>query len=93
MKIKVLLFLALMLTIPMLVAPAARAWPNPTADPDIDGDTHYVTILDVTKACSQFMLTGGDRDMTIVAKADFDNDGVVTMLDLVTLITMWRKVP
>ena len=78
----------------MLIAPMAHAtYPNPSANPDVDNSGHYVTILDLTLACSQYMLTGGARNMTIVERADFDNDGVVTMIDIVTLISLWHKVP
>jgi Dockerin type I domain len=83
-KTKVLLLLALALTIPMLMAPAIRAQPN--ADINGDGD---VNILDIVMAGGQYMLTGAARNMTIVSKADFDGDGVITLLDLVTIIASW----
>jgi len=83
-KTKVLLLLALTLTIPMLIAPAVRAQPSA----DINGDGK-VNILDVTMACGQYMLTGSARNMTIVGKADFDGNGVITLIDLVTIISAW----
>ena len=86
MKLKLLVIFALIMTMPLLfIVPKARAL-NPG---DIDGDGH-VTILDVVKAASQYMLKPGDQgyNATIVSRADIapPYDGVINILDLVTII-------
>jgi hypothetical protein len=87
MKIKVLLILALTLTIPMLMAPMVHA-----SNPDVYPDAKYVDIQDIVLAGSQYGLTGSARNMTIVNRADFNGNGIVDLFDLVTMITMWHTV-
>lgn len=83
MKTKVLLVLALTLTMSLLMLPRVRALP----DADINGDGH-VNVLDVTLAGSQYKLTASDigYNSTIVEKADFNGNGIVDLLDVVTII-------
>ena len=83
MKTKVLIVLALTLSITLLMVPRVQAQPNA----DIDNDGH-VDILDVTAASAQYKLTTGDPeyDPAIVERADFNSNGVVDLMDIVTII-------
>jgi hypothetical protein len=88
MKTKVLPVLALILTIALLMVPKIHAQPNP----DIDGDGH-VNISDVILAASQYRLIASDPgyDAAIVEKADFTGDGMVNLIDMVTLIQYYSS--
>jgi hypothetical protein len=86
MKAKLLVIFALMMATPLLFSiPKGRA----LKPGDINGDGH-VDILDVVLAGSQFRLNSSDLgyNATIVAKADLapPYDGVINILDLVTLV-------
>lgn len=87
MKVKLLLILALTLSVPMLfMVPKARA----AIPGDIDGDGD-VGITDVTMAAGQYMLMPGDPgyDPAIVAMADIAEpfDGVINLMDMVTIVS------
>lgn len=87
MKAKLILILALVLTIPLLTAPTTRANGVPG---DINGDGK-VNILDITLATGQYLLPPDDPNYnaTIVDKVDFTEPyGIITMLDLVTLTSL-----
>lgn len=88
MEAKLILILALTLSLPLVMMPQIRASNGITGDINGDGK---VDILDVTLAAGQYSKEPGDSgyNATIVSKADLASpfNGVINMLDLVTLIS------
>ena len=86
-KAKLILFLALTLSMPLLIRSThANGVPG-----DVNGDG-MVNILDVTLAAGQYLLTVDDPNYnaTIVEKVDFTEPyGIITILDLVTLVSYY----
>jgi hypothetical protein len=83
-KAKLLVIFALIVTIPLLfTVPIAHA--SIVGDINLDG---HVTILDVVLAASQYMLKSSDPhyNSTIVGRADYNLNGVVDIMDLVTIV-------
>lgn len=90
MKAKLLLVLALTMTMPLLfMAPKVHTSIVPIPG-DINGDGH-VNILDVVLAATQYMLTPDSPgyNATIVSRADLAPpfNGIINMEDLVTIIS------